>query len=214
MFNLEQAITKWRQQMLAAGIQTPVPLEELESHLRDEIEQRLKAGLSESRAFEVAVRNVGGAQGVRAEFAKIGEPGTAREQMALVAAALIIPAGMAGSVWHHRAEMTTGQLMASLSAMATFAGLVWAGRLGYRRFPVIGSKRTREVIGCAAVGVVVLWWGVFLRVIAPRYDYTMMGFLVALLWAFFAPAGVWLGLVFGLERAARTFSTTDGGKGI
>ena len=37
MFNLEQAIAEWRQQMLATGIQTPVPLEELEIHLREEI---------------------------------------------------------------------------------------------------------------------------------------------------------------------------------
>jgi len=37
MFDLEQAIIAWRQQMLAAGIKSPVPLEELENHLRDEI---------------------------------------------------------------------------------------------------------------------------------------------------------------------------------
>ncbi len=39
MFNLEQAIADWRRQMLAVGIKTPVPLEELEIHLRDEIEE-------------------------------------------------------------------------------------------------------------------------------------------------------------------------------
>ena len=38
--------------MLAAGIKTPVPLEELESHLREEIEQQTKLGLSEAEAFE------------------------------------------------------------------------------------------------------------------------------------------------------------------
>ena len=32
MFDLEQAIADWRRQMLAAGIKTPVPLEELKSH--------------------------------------------------------------------------------------------------------------------------------------------------------------------------------------
>ena len=39
MFDLEQAIAGWRRQMLAAGIQSPVPLEELGIHLRDEIER-------------------------------------------------------------------------------------------------------------------------------------------------------------------------------
>ena len=36
MPDLEQSIGEWRKQMIAAGIQSPVPLDELESHLRDE----------------------------------------------------------------------------------------------------------------------------------------------------------------------------------
>jgi hypothetical protein len=32
--------------MLAAGIETPLPLEELEIHLREEIERQVKSGLN------------------------------------------------------------------------------------------------------------------------------------------------------------------------
>ena len=39
MFNLDQSITEWRRQMLAAGIKTPALLDELESHLRDDVRQ-------------------------------------------------------------------------------------------------------------------------------------------------------------------------------
>ena len=56
MFDLEQSIADWRRQMLAAGIKTPVPLEELEIHLREEIEQQMKSGLSAQQAFEIAVK--------------------------------------------------------------------------------------------------------------------------------------------------------------
>ena len=42
MFNLEQSIADWRRQMLAAGIKMPVPLEELESHLREDIAQQMQ----------------------------------------------------------------------------------------------------------------------------------------------------------------------------
>jgi len=56
MFDLEQAIIAWRQQMLAAGIKSPVPLEELENHLRDEIRQHTKSGMSEVEAFNSAVQ--------------------------------------------------------------------------------------------------------------------------------------------------------------
>jgi hypothetical protein len=37
MFDLEQTISEWRRQMLSAGIKTPVPLEELEIHLREDV---------------------------------------------------------------------------------------------------------------------------------------------------------------------------------
>ena len=42
--------------MLAAGIKTPVPLEELEIHLREEIERQMKSGLNEQKAFKIAVK--------------------------------------------------------------------------------------------------------------------------------------------------------------
>ena len=71
MFNLETAIADWRKQMLAAGIKTPVPLEELESHLREEIERQIKSGLSEPIAFEVSVKQVGQPQTLRNEFKKV-----------------------------------------------------------------------------------------------------------------------------------------------
>jgi len=71
MFNLEQSIAEWRRQMLAAGIKTPVPLEELEIHLREEIERRINSGQSEADAFSSAARNIGQAQLVQNEFAKI-----------------------------------------------------------------------------------------------------------------------------------------------
>jgi len=70
MFDLEQSIADWRKQMLAAGIKTPVPLEELEIHLHDEIERQMKSGLNEQEAFNSAVQNIGQAQMIQNEFEK------------------------------------------------------------------------------------------------------------------------------------------------
>jgi hypothetical protein len=58
--------------MLAAGIQTPVPLNELENHLREEIEQQMKSGLDEAAAFQMAVQKVGPAVPLQSEFQKLG----------------------------------------------------------------------------------------------------------------------------------------------
>lgn len=70
MFDLDQAIAEWRKQMLAAGIQSPVPLDELEMHLRDEIERQTQSGLSAQLAFESAVQRIGQAKTLKSEFAK------------------------------------------------------------------------------------------------------------------------------------------------
>jgi hypothetical protein len=70
MFDLERAIGKWRQQMLAAGIKTPVPLEELESHLRDDVEQQIRTGLGARKAFRAGVKRLGQADPLTEEFAK------------------------------------------------------------------------------------------------------------------------------------------------
>jgi hypothetical protein len=70
MFDPEQAIVEWRQQMLAAGIKTPVPLEELEAHLREAIEQQMKLGANEQKAFEEAVQQIGQPKTLDSEFKK------------------------------------------------------------------------------------------------------------------------------------------------
>ena len=73
MFDLESALTEWRQLMLVAGIQAPVPLEELEIHLREDIEQQVRSGMSERDAFAVLLRQMGQAEILNAEFAKVRE---------------------------------------------------------------------------------------------------------------------------------------------
>ena len=70
MFDLEKAISDWRQRMLAAGIKTPVPLEELENHLREEIERQTKSGLNEQKAFESSIRQIGPPKALKREFKK------------------------------------------------------------------------------------------------------------------------------------------------
>ncbi len=72
MFNLEEAITDWRKKMLAAGIKTPAPLDELEIHLREEIEQRVRAGGTAQQAFELATAQIGQADSIKTEFKKSG----------------------------------------------------------------------------------------------------------------------------------------------
>lgn len=57
--------------MLAAGIKSPILLEELESHLREEIDRQIRLGLSGQKAFDFAVSQIGGAKPIKLEFMKL-----------------------------------------------------------------------------------------------------------------------------------------------
>lgn len=72
MFDLEESILKWRGEMLAAGLESPDALDELESHLRDDVARQTRMGIDQSRAFENAVQQIGRAVVLKKEFAKDG----------------------------------------------------------------------------------------------------------------------------------------------
>jgi hypothetical protein len=82
MVDLEQSIAEWRKQMFVAGIQTPVPLEELEMHLREEIERQMKSGWNEQRAFEIAAGEIGQGNMLKSEFKKVGLDKAQRRKVA------------------------------------------------------------------------------------------------------------------------------------
>jgi hypothetical protein len=74
MFDLEKAIADWRQQLGTGGLSKGEALDELESHLRDDVQRQIRAGLTPQQAFETAVERIGGAQALKTEFAKINRP--------------------------------------------------------------------------------------------------------------------------------------------
>jgi hypothetical protein len=74
MFNLEEKIAEWRREMLAGGVKTPEVLDELESHLREDIERKVQSGLNIQLAFERVVEQTGRAEVLKEEFVKVGVP--------------------------------------------------------------------------------------------------------------------------------------------
>jgi hypothetical protein len=209
MFNLDHAMTDWRRQMIAAGIKTPVPLEELELHLRDEIEWQKKAGLNEQDAFTSAVQKLGPAHTVQNEFMKADKIQGALKgklmEIGLTLATILVPLLFGGIVLKRASfiDMTAAEELSSLAALAAFSLLAWSGRLGHRFLPAIQNRRIRDIILFSCCGPLMLWWVVFFNFIVPRHEFTMGEFLVAFTWAFFTPAGACLGLHWGIETAAR-----------
>jgi heme/copper-type cytochrome/quinol oxidase subunit 3 len=90
MFELEEAIAKWREQMAAAGLKRTNVLDELETHLRDDIEQRTRAPLPEAEAFVAATRALGDAATLQSEFEKAP---AARKRQSRIRHAVLVLAG-------------------------------------------------------------------------------------------------------------------------
>jgi len=181
MFNLEQAIADWRQQMLAAGIKTPAPLEELEIHLREEIEHQRKSGLGEQESFEISVQRIGQPKILKEEF-KINE-GNIMKRIAVILAALfgtvfggamVLPAL---GQWRDRGVLHLGPLLTG-SALVIIAGLA----------VFYGVRTHRGARGKKLISVFVIAAGSF--------------YLAPLIQAFFISIVDWTGLVFCAVLAA------------
>jgi hypothetical protein len=210
MFNLEQSIVDWRQRMLAAGIRTPAPLEELESHLRDDIEQRVKSGVPLQQAFENAIQQIGKANMLNKEFKKVEETKEDCDhkllQILLAVVTILVPLLLGSMVLFKIgsfSQLTFGQQLSELAAVAIFPLLVYGGRLGCGFFSVIRARRIKNAIICSCGVLTLLWWLVFVHLILPRYDFTIGQLMVTTLWAFIPPGGALAGLILGIEIAAR-----------
>jgi hypothetical protein len=73
MFNLEEAIADWRRKMSATGIQS-AEVDELEDHLRDDIEQQILNGVDAQKAFDAAISRIGKAKMLQKEFERSSAP--------------------------------------------------------------------------------------------------------------------------------------------
>jgi hypothetical protein len=214
MFDLEQSIADWRRQMLAAGIKTPVPLEELEIHLREEIERQTKSGLSEQEVFNSAVQKIGTANAVQNEFGKVEEIVEERKwkegQIWLGAILGLLQLIVIGAVLFN-SEMTFGQRMSGLAAIATSFLLVGVGRWSCRIFPIFPVRRTRLaisfILGCVPA---IIWSGACAVFVLPGHEFTFGEWLAATLWASCPPLGLSFGLIWGIEMAARKKVATAG----
>jgi hypothetical protein len=203
MFSLEEAIKEWRQRMLGAGVKTEEILNELESHLRDDVARQVKSGASSEAAFEFAVRRIGESDAIAIEFEKTGKEVRERKfkLLCIIFVALIYPLPFILSIpkpWisFEPVQRWLGITAIVLTILSLFSGLLLQGFL-----PVIRSKGLRTRIQLASVIPVIVWIAAFGFAILPRLDLSFGQITVATLWAI-APLAIFGGLTFGLDEAA------------
>ena len=203
MFDLEKSIADWQKQMSAAGIKNPVPLEELECHLREEIEQQMRTGLSVEEAFKSSVQKIGRGYVLETEFAKVDGAKESnkweRWLVVFISLGVIIPLGLYSLL---KNDMSLPWRLLGFADTAAIGLAVLGCRYINKLFPVVSNKRTRTVIGlsCGLFGITGMI--VFSTFILPNFELTEGQLTVIVLWGLTLMAAfcvVWA----GLEEAAR-----------
>jgi len=201
MFDLDQGIAEWRRQMVAGGIKTPVPLEELESHLREDIEKQICSGTDAEPAFAAAIKRMGDGGSLKREFEKVQDSEKARRRNRWRVVSTFAGTGFAYSVifvtliFERRSahvEITSGELFLVLGSMVATLLFGLVGRYFAKFLPNITNEWRQ-----AAVIVV----GIFLGAALFRLVWAMLPLnniieaQLALLWTMSPLLGI--GNLFG-----------------
>jgi hypothetical protein len=161
---LDVKFDEWRARMIAGGLKSPAVLDELESHLREEIERQTRSGADELKAFELAAQKIGGSDLLKAEFAKIRR---CREiplgklvggACCVAAAAYSLVLAPALITVH---ELGSAQRFLGLGAVFLTLLFLVSLRFSHKFLPVIRNRRARvaAVSACALAGFI--WVFVF-----------------------------------------------------
>jgi len=177
MHNLERSITEWRKTMMAAPAVSHETLDELENHLRENVEQLVRSGITEREAFLHAVKQLGGAPAIASEFRKLDQSTWLPVKLVMGFGLMLAVAMMIFVI----AQLDAGRMNFLL------AGHVFAVTLGYGTTFLIGAlgicfvaqrclsdfspfrmrslTRVTFLLGCVAAGL------------------TVVGIILGMLWA-------------------------------
>jgi hypothetical protein len=217
MFNLEQAVANWRRQLIIAGIKAPVPMEELEIHLREEIERQMQSGLSAQPAFGIAVEKIGQAPELKGEFKKISPPMEMPEIIRLagvicVAVALFCQVFTCSPIvfaflFAHGLKVSLMTRLLPFAAWAlTVATTVLSWKYNHKLLPVIHNQLLRGAIGIMCYVGCLLWIRFVLfhlpKGVAEDFSLGNLLLVTFLLGSEWTVMGILGGIGHGLEKAA------------
>lgn len=196
--------------MTAGGIKEPAVLDELESHLREEIDRQMRAGANQERAFAIAEQKIGPANALKTEFRKSGSA-SLLERLMIGIAALVVTFGIfLMSVTIVFCYDSWGERSVGFAAL----GLILLAIFGFpqtaRVLPAIlpQGRRFALQVACllAGCGIGTFFFQLVLAHLEGRVD----GQLPPIGYWGLIPVAIGLGLACGVEKAARRDMTPGG----
>jgi len=117
MFDINEQIIKWRSNLAQSETLAGSDIDELENHLREEIEQLTGLKLSDEEAFLIAAHRLGGTDSLAGEYAKINRGMKFRRRLSLMIAGIL------------------AYLLATHFAISASKGFIWiAAAVGIRGY--------------------------------------------------------------------------------
>jgi len=141
MFSIEDAIRRWKRNLSQRQTMTPPDIGEMETHLREEMDNLQAAGLTQEESFMVAARRIGDADEVAAEFAKVNAGAIWRGRVLWMAAGIL--------VWH---------IISAAARLTTWSSVV---ALQYGHLPVSSFWLGVSVPVATTLLSVLLAWGLY-----------------------------------------------------
>jgi len=191
MFNLEQALAAWRRQMAAGGITSAEVLDELESHLRDDVEEQVRAGADAQAAFVSAVLRIGPAAALKKEFTKSTRPTAERRRLFgkafyYSAAAIAILADLSALI---SIELSAAERVSGACAVVALAWYLL--RRPFLSWWNGGLARARLLSAMKAMGIILPLWTLWAVLTASRVLPVDIGIIPTMIvWSFCAACGL------------------------
>ena len=138
MFSLEHAISEWRRQLAAGRIDSPEVLDELESHLREAVQEQMRSGLSPQQAFNAALQRFGQRDALKTEFKRINAGAEGLEKlMGLLGVILAVFIVWMSGYTFLQMELSPSEQMVAYAGVAFTLLTVWAWRYLVPFLPVL-----------------------------------------------------------------------------
>jgi hypothetical protein len=202
MFDLNKAVEEWRQQMAAGGIKPAGVLDELEGHLREDVERQVQAGTGPQQAFELAVQRLGQAGALKVEFGRADRKKAMRRFVIYTAVLAYVWVMLMGTYSLLNVEMSSRLRWLGFGAVALLVLSLGGKQLLYRFLPGLPNRRVRSMVQWSCLVLAVAWLPVYGYAVLPHVSWTIGQLVVATLWSFNLPPVV-IGVIRGMDEAAR-----------
>ena len=204
MFDLNKAISDWRRQLLADGIRRADVLDELESHLREDVERQIRSRESAEKAFASAVQRIGQSDALKAEFAEGGTGRRIIEKLMLAACILLVAfiIFLSGAAIVMCFSTLSDRIAAGVATLGILlSACFWPRAVPF--LPVITNERTRTAVALACILGGIGLSTLYCQVILPHFGVPYDRQVPAAGFWMIVPFAIGLGLGCGIDRAGR-----------